>query len=1108
MGQLLDTILAEQPELRNRSLEEICADKSLDDLLVEIQSLDSFRRDHKNLYERVRAIFFLYSLYRYQLPACEALKEGGAIPFNGFKSLLERRFGEAIDSFLKEEEGAQPSAGLCSALAEGYHRLAFQTLANQVRRSVRSVKGNQWMFRVGHPADHPLRIAPEMLSQDESTGLYPVIAESTAVRMDLTHSGWSDIFFLGMDFPSGAKVLNISIDLCVHEDGSEVPMPPVQAFVRVIDQPVLRLCSVDLETSVDIDSFAEVFDFARDYLGLLKAAVIASGIVPMGIESARQPLSDLLERVVGPGLGLEVVSKVHNIPKGSRLAVSTNLLGSLISACMRATRQVSQIDGPLQESDRRIVASRAILGEWIGGSGGGWQDSGGVWPGIKLIEGVDAGEGDPEFGISKGRLLPRHHIFTDGEIPPGSRRKLEESLVLVHGGMAQDVGPILEMVTEKYLLRSPQEWEARKEALGFLDRMVAALKEGNIQRLGEYTQKNFDGPIKAIIPWATNLYTESLIDQVRQEFGKDFWGFWMLGGMAGGGMGFLFAPWKREDAQNRLKEILQSTKEQYESALPFAMDPVTYNFSINEDGTSATLETGQDALLPASYYKVTLPRLLQDTSRLLSRVQNLEIDQVRDVARLNLDPELARTLLAPQIASSVKTHEIPSSGDLGRLMEEYGFDPKQHEVIRKDMRDGRIGLAQNRLPPNSVIEDVPLEDLFDSTVDRPDFLEKRGRDVLEGGKVAVVTLAGGAGSRWTRGAGVVKALNPFAQFEGKHRNFIELHLAKTRKTEKEFGVSIPHVFTTSYLTHEPINKWVNSPEGKHYADKLHLSPGKYVGLRMIPMLRDLRFAWEEMPQQLLDEQAQKVQQSLRGALQNWAKECGEGSDYKDNLPLQCLHPVGHWFEIPNLLRNGTLAKLLKSHPNLEYLLIHNIDTLGTHVDPVILGSHIESGSDLSFEVIPRQLDDRGGGLAKVNGQNRIIEGLAIPDEAIEFRLSWYNTLTTWVSVSALLDFFKITAEDLNNQPRVSSAIRDASSRLPTYVTLKDVKKRWGRGQEDIFPVAQFEKLWGDMSAQSDLKSNFVIVSRNRGQQLKEPAQLDGWLRDHSAEFVNNLCYWG
>ena len=34
--------------------------------------------------------------------------------------------------------------------------------------------------------------------------LFPILKESTPVRMDLTHSGWSDIFFLGMDFPEGA----------------------------------------------------------------------------------------------------------------------------------------------------------------------------------------------------------------------------------------------------------------------------------------------------------------------------------------------------------------------------------------------------------------------------------------------------------------------------------------------------------------------------------------------------------------------------------------------------------------------------------------------------------------------------------------------------------------------------------------------------------------------------------------------------------------------------------------------------------------------------------------------------------------------------------------
>ena len=54
---------------------------------------------------------------------------------------------------------------------------------------------------------------------------------------------------------------------------------------------------------------------------------------------------------------------------------------------MRATGQTQSLTGELTENERRLVLARAILGEWIGGSGGGWQDSGGVWPGIKLIEG-------------------------------------------------------------------------------------------------------------------------------------------------------------------------------------------------------------------------------------------------------------------------------------------------------------------------------------------------------------------------------------------------------------------------------------------------------------------------------------------------------------------------------------------------------------------------------------------------------------------------------------------------------------------------------------------------------------------------------------------------
>jgi hypothetical protein len=241
-----------------------------------------------------------------------------------------------------------------------------------------------------------------------------------------------------------------------------------------------------------------------------------------------------------------------------------------------------------------------------------------------------------------------------------------------------------------------------------------------------------------------------------------------------------------------------------------------------------------------------------------------------------------------------------------------------------------------------------------------------------------VTLAAGAGSRWTQGAGVVKALHPFCKLGGRHRTFIETHLAKSRRVSRRTGTPVPHVFTTSYLTHDPTARFLERHNNYGYEGPLFLSPGKSVGLRMVPTVRDLRFAWEEMPQQLLDEQQQKVRDSIRTALIGWARHAGEAGDYTDNVPLQCLHPVGHWYEVPNLFRNGVLAQLLARRPQLKYLLLHNVDTLGADVDPALLGRHIQSGACLTFEVIHRRLEDRGGGLARVNGQVRIVEGLAMP----------------------------------------------------------------------------------------------------------------------------------
>jgi hypothetical protein len=350
----------------------------------------------------------------------------------------------------------------------------------------------------------------------------------------------------------------------------------------------------------------------------------------------------------------------------------------------------------------------------------------------------------------------------------------------------------------------------------------------------------------------------------------------MLGGMSGGGMGFIFAPQRKAEAQDRLLELMLETKRDLAAALPFAMDPVVFDYAINEHGTVADLLPGDEALMPPSYYALTVPALLRADRRSLPPARRAELDRVGMAARTR--PELGGLIQTLFDALLPRSRGGASDrSDLRGLLEQNGFDPAQHEQIRADLREGRIGLAQNRLRADSRIEDVEDGDLLRwdlPSVSVPPEVRAAGEAALRAGEVAVVTLAAGAGSRWTGGAGTCKALHPFAKLEGRHRTFIETHLAKSRRSGRIAGHPLPHLFTTSYLTHEPTQRFLRQVDGYGYPGPLILSPGRSVGLRLIPTERDLRFAWEEMPQQVLDVQQQKVRDSLRSALIGWARSAG------------------------------------------------------------------------------------------------------------------------------------------------------------------------------------------------------------------------------------------
>jgi len=1107
MNPFIETIQSQKASVRDTSFDDLCKGLSTHQLVQYFKELEEFRRRTANLYEKVRASIFLYAGHRFLLLDGSAVRPTGSIPIDGYKNLLERNFEKALSIFYASTAGDE-NENLVSCLAETYHQNTFQVLADQVRKSVRSSSGNQWMFRVGHPDEHPLHIHPALLKRSASSQLYPILCEQTPVRMDLTHSCWSDIFFLGMDYPEGARVINVSVDLGIFGRGPDVK-PPIESYVRIIDEPVIRLTSLDLGDTKDVSDLSDLFNFGNDYLGLLKAAIIASGFVPSSFEGTRFTIKEILDKLIFPGLGIELVTKVNDIPKGSRLAVSTNLLASTISVLMRATQQTQRLAGTPTEQERDLIASRAILGEWLGGSGGGWQDSGGIWPGVKAIEGVLASEGDMEYHISRGRLLPQHTILDGGAVHPEIEQRIASSLILMHGGMASNVGPILEMVTEKYLLRSDNEWKARQRANALYDEIGKSLRAGDIKKLASLTSENFNGPIKTVIPAATTHYTETIIQKAKETFKEYYWGFLMLGGMSGGGMGLFVDPKIYDAAKQNLLAILQETKKEMEESLPFAMDPVVYNFHINTHGTTAFLMQDGTALMPKKYYALFIPRLSCANAESISDLRKLEIDLFSQKTAHHDDAfPILRSLIGNVFQYSDKveiTGKQYQDKEAERIKKENGFDPIQHEQIRNDLRRGHIGLNRNRLPLETTIEDV-----LPSEVVRSDALTDSygsGAASIHHSGVAMLCLAAGVGSRWTKGAGVIKAINPFIMMQGRHRSFLEIHLLKNKRTSKQYAADIPYLVATSYLTYRPIETTLQRTKNFGTYNPVYLSPGKSIGQRFVPTERDLRFLWEEMLQGKLDENKQKVLDALHETLIRWAKNKGEANDYTDNIALQRLTPLGHWYEVPNLIRNGKLALLLREHPSVQHLLLHNVDTLGMNLSPELLNYHIQSGNTLTFEVVPRRLDDRGGGLARINGKVRLLEGLAQPREEDEFGLSYYNSNTTWIQIDQFLKIFGLDRNDLQirSEAELTEAVRSIARRMPTYVTMKDVKYRWGHGQEDIYPVAQIEKLWSDMSGLPDVRCGYAVVPRMRGQQLKDPAQLDAWMNDGSKEYVEALC---
>src|SRR2546423_10882043 len=98
MPDLIGLITTADPAVRNQPLDRICAGLSISELLEGSDALEQFRARRDNLYERVRALFFLYAIHRFHLPRrllngagpSAGTRTTSRIPFTGYDLLLRR----------------------------------------------------------------------------------------------------------------------------------------------------------------------------------------------------------------------------------------------------------------------------------------------------------------------------------------------------------------------------------------------------------------------------------------------------------------------------------------------------------------------------------------------------------------------------------------------------------------------------------------------------------------------------------------------------------------------------------------------------------------------------------------------------------------------------------------------------------------------------------------------------------------------------------------------------------------------------------------------------------------------------------------------------------
>jgi UTP--glucose-1-phosphate uridylyltransferase len=285
-----------------------------------------------------------------------------------------------------------------------------------------------------------------------------------------------------------------------------------------------------------------------------------------------------------------------------------------------------------------------------------------------------------------------------------------------------------------------------------------------------------------------------------------------------------------------------------------------------------------------------------------------------------------------------------------------GFDSERFCALATKVSDAAGKTRETDKTSNRVkgrVEPIPDGDipaLPDAQSAEGKRLASVGLEALQKGQCALLLLAGGMA---TRMGGVVKAL--VEACDGK--TFLELRLAEIRALAAKAGAAPPLWLMTSRATDEAIKE----------------SLGDRLDGYSVATFRQLCFP----------------RLTREGDL--FHGESGEPS----------LYAPGHG-DVPDCLRaSGLLDRFLRRDGKI--VMVANIDNLGATLDPLVIGWHVEHGTDVTCEVVNKVGADRGGIPVLHDGRPTVLEEFRLPEDFDASRVRVFNSNTFHFNAQALND---------------------------------------------------------------------------------------------------------